>query len=484
MLDAKADKDKIIGLIKNAEKMAGESFDIMQLCAMAYIKVGCRAEAIEILRGLVNEQYNCTMNAQLLSTLYVEEYIYTGNQGIKGDYKLLKSRVSEEYLFPFMEKTDMVSREALEADFIKAQRQILRKKYKSILQQFIDKYEVLLNRIIPLPDDFGGVLPDVIYKDTPAAGVKRMQEIELLQKNAEKKVEYAEQISRISYSYEFIKTLRQMFDSICIMECIYGEQKRLELANIMNVAIKNKKDEIQKIDTLLKAHPEEMKIVEIYRNSQEITMGKLAGEFFGKIQDEIITSVESKTDMSDFALAEENLVKFCQQEGFKEPEYLYEHRADIKENEVVEPYIFLPESLDKGTKEIETRVNRYKKMMETIKRKKLYVVKNHKEVDFYTEEDPKMERYFYNRALQKYTGIRTKTLAVLDDKSTHDMDLIFTTEGIIPVIKEKGYELVPYRDIKQSGDVWNGELTIVVPYTNPNLNMTELANLIYDLKKV
>lgn len=484
LLDVKEDKEKIIQLTKNAKQMAGESFDIMQLCAMAYIKAGCRAEATEILRQLVNEQYNKTMNAQLLSVLYVNEYVASGSAAAKADYQLLQTRISPEYLFPFMEASDDGSREKLHEEFIKAQRSILKKKYRLILDAFMDKYEVLINRIIPLPNDFDRTLPDALYESTSSARAQRLQDIELLERDKEKKQNYEYEIRRISYANEVVMILRKMFDAICVLECVNGEQKRLELASLINKALENNASEIMAIDFLLGDAPDAkyVGVFEIYKKAQEITISDLAQDFFKALIKDIVASVESKKEMGDFVIAEENLIQFCQQEGFKEPEILYEHKDDIKITKFETPYIFLPGKLDKeAQKQMECR-EKYVKLLQTIEAKKDSVAPDKEKVEFYTQNDVRLDRYFYNKALQKYSGIRAKTLAVLDDKTQHDMDLIFTTEGIMPIIKGKGTEVVPYRKIVWGGNGWQKELLIRVPYGNPNLNMRALMDLIEELR--
>ena len=75
------------------------------------------------------------------------------------------------------------------------------------------------------------------------------------------------------------------------------------------------------------------------------------------------------------------------------------------------------------------------------------IVINVAEIEFYTQEDPRMNRYFYGK---KYKNFRTRTLAVMDDRTNGDMDLLFTTEGLMPVIKGKGKAVIPYDKIQWS----------------------------------
>ena len=59
--------------------MAGNANDILELCAVSYLKVGQTGEAEKLLRILVNEDYNTATNAKLLSRIYVSEFLKGSN---------------------------------------------------------------------------------------------------------------------------------------------------------------------------------------------------------------------------------------------------------------------------------------------------------------------------------------------------------------------------------------------------------------------
>ena len=99
-------KEKIEELIEFAEEMSGGANDVLQLCAFSYLKIGKQDKAAVLLRRLVNESYNKIVNAQLLSGYYVSLYI-SGNTSVERDYRYLKERINEKYLFPLMQKDDI-----------------------------------------------------------------------------------------------------------------------------------------------------------------------------------------------------------------------------------------------------------------------------------------------------------------------------------------------------------------------------------------
>ena len=191
-------------------------------------------------------------------------------------------------------------------------------------------------------------------------------------------------------------------------------------------------------------------------------------------------SVESKTEMQDFAIAETNLVRFCTKEGIEQPEFLYSHKDDAEEGED-EITFFTPDLLsDKAVSQNE-RVKKNAEMIRCIHEKIDAIVLKKDVVEFYTQEDARMNRYFYNKALQNYGWIRAKTLAVLDDRSWGDCDILFTTEGIMPIIRGKAKNAVGYSDVTWTANTRKKELMMGVKYENGNLDMDALYELIVTL---
>ncbi len=75
------------------------------------------------------------------------------------------------------------------------------------------------------------------------------------------------------------------------------------------------------------------------------------------------------------------------------------------------------------------------------------------------------------------------TLAVLDDRTKGDMDLLFTTEGLVPIIKGKCKNSIPYENIGWSKNTKKKELEVGLKYSNEkNLDMDKLYDLIKKLQ--
>lgn len=360
----------------------------------------------------------------------------------------------------------------VETEFIKMQRSILKTKYKLVLIDFIKKYEAKINRIIPIPEDLEHPVPDDVYADKVSARAERINQVQLMLYSGNKSDRYRAAVQNIPYSYEVLEILNRMFASICMLECIQDEHKQLELQSIIKSGIKSRSEELQKADNSLVAFDEK-----IYTDIQKITLRTLTNDFFVTMAKKITESVDAKTEMSDFSIAEFNLIEFCKKEGIEEPEILFAHKDDASEDEFLSVY-FTPDLIGDSTIKQNERIQKNKAMIKAIRDSIEDIVINVEEIEFYTQDDPRMNRYFYGK---KYKNFRTKTLAVMDDRTKGDMDLLFTTEGLMPIIKGKGKSVVPYDKIQWSKNNKKKELIIGVKYSNDNLDMDKLNDLIKKL---
>lgn len=479
LLNPITEKEKIQSLLKEAVQSAENDMDVLQLCAISYMKIGALEEASCILRQLVNEQYNEVTNAQLLSTIYVYKYFDDkSNAKITSSYKLLANRVPAKYLFPMPDKKRSENKEELQAEFIKAQKKILLTKYKLSLMDFIKKYEAKINRIVPVPDELEHFISDDIYADKISSKTERIKKVELAMDNYIERERYCARVQNISYSYEVLKILNKMFRSVCLLECIQEEHIQLELQEIIKSKIQENRHALEEINKNLSSFN-----TTVYKEIQEINLRSLTGNFFKDIAIKIKESVNEKKEMSDFAIAEFNLSEFCKKENLREPEILFKHKDDMileKDNEQI---YFTPDLINENSFKQNDRIHKNKEMIKLIKDHIKNIVINTEVIEFYTQEDSRINQYFYDNTFQKYRIIRYKTLAVLDDRSNADMDLLFTTEGVMPIIKGNIKSVIPYKDIHWCKNDSEKELMIAGKYINENIDMKKLYELIQKLEK-
>jgi len=479
LLDAEKDREKILSLTDKARSCAGNAWDVHQLCAISYLKADEKKQAARELRILVNEDYNAVINAQLLSGIYVEQAVACRDREAALSYGMLSTRIQADYLFPMPASAEISPRE-LNEQFVSRQRSILEKMYMLVFFRFMEKYDVMINRIIPLPQDENdtpenGTDDNLIYLDTAEARQQRMKRIRLALSNKNTRMLYVQQVQEIPYSYRLIEILNQLFTAVCRLECAEDEQTQRKLQALIMEAIHDQREKIAKIEESLENFDEEA-----YCLVEEVTVRTLTGGFTDALKEEARKNIHTKKEMQDFALSEASLIRFCTREGIEMPEYLYVHRSEAPRHAARETW-FTPDLFGSEAVQQNERVQKNAEMIRLIRESADRIVLNQEQVEFYTQEDPRMSRYFYSKALQKYPGIRAKTLAVLDDRSRSDRDLVFATDGIMAVIRGHVRNPVSYKKIEWTGNTRKKELQIGVKYDNDSLDMDMLFSLIQKL---
>ncbi|MCR5288626.1 MAG: hypothetical protein K6E51_01390 [Treponema sp.] len=164
-----ADKNRkmedIIKLIKRAKDVAPNSYDVLELCIMAYLRIDKPELAKPLLRFLVNEDYNKVINGQLLSSIYVKEKDCEG-------YDILRTRVGSQYLFPMPEEGE--SLELANAKFIQKQRVALAEKYSRVIDSLAEKYSIKWNKIHSV-FDYNTEYDDSFFLNSQSSEVKRLE---------------------------------------------------------------------------------------------------------------------------------------------------------------------------------------------------------------------------------------------------------------------------------------------------------------------
>ena len=99
LLNYEQDAEEISRLLDRAIKLAGDNFDILQMCVIVYSYLGKISDAESIVRQLVNEKYNLGINGLLLSRIYCKN-------GKRDEYDILVKRIGESNVLPWFENDD------------------------------------------------------------------------------------------------------------------------------------------------------------------------------------------------------------------------------------------------------------------------------------------------------------------------------------------------------------------------------------------
>lgn len=137
-------------LLLRAQNSSGNAFDVVQICAMSYLQIGENLIGEQLLRMLVNENYNKVVNAQLLSRLYVSHILENDNKGkYQFEYATLEDRCDDVALFPapsieLLENGDI---NKLNDEFAKSNKEYLLHDYINCMKEYIIRFENEYDRI-------------------------------------------------------------------------------------------------------------------------------------------------------------------------------------------------------------------------------------------------------------------------------------------------------------------------------------------------
>lgn len=469
-------KEKIEELIEFAEEMSGGANDVLQLCAFSYLKIGKQDKAAVLLRRLVNESYNKIVNAQLLSGYYVSLYI-SGNTSVERDYRYLKERINEKYLFPLMQK-DVIEKsgdeaeESITSNFLQKQKEILTDKFGLVIDLFRKKYLCMFNRCIPVPTNKS--YTDEYYDESlDSFAARKMDGIVL--KNKVGLLKYVSQLQECDYPYNYLLVLNDMLNTIFTLDCIQGGEN--DFLKCLSDAVVEKRNILKSFRDKIEGESEFT--AETYNQMIEVSFDDFTRDFFEKLLTYSSAYIAMKKDIISMNYAENNLRDFCVKQGFSSPEELFENADNIKIiPEIKKQYLGI-ELIDDGV--LTSEVNsHFREIFDKVSVYAKNICSDESCCQCILSGEEEFERYFIRLGESNHREIRRKTVAIIDDSTAKDNDILFTTEGITQIIKGKLKENIPYDKIKINNE--KSSIILRQKYYNPNINMDILIKIIGTLR--
>lgn len=133
LLNIEKDQEEVTKLLKRAIHLAGDNFDILQMCVLAYVALNQPTEAKGILKRLVNEEYNLEYNGLLLSRAYLKD-------GNKTEYNILENRIGKSNILPWVDNDDEA-----EHQYIEYRTGEVKWRFNLFVDCLIDKYNTISN---------------------------------------------------------------------------------------------------------------------------------------------------------------------------------------------------------------------------------------------------------------------------------------------------------------------------------------------------
>lgn len=250
---SQAEKNNLIeAKLKLAVESSGNSLDALQMCAINYLAIDRTKDAIKLLKMLVNEFYNVSSNAQLLSMLYVKTAM-VGNEEeaaeAEVEYKLLTQTCPYKTEFYQMPKSKMDYR-FLDREFCERQKKYLARRYLKAAEGYLiqngERFNEIWSSDYNITEDclrffedfskamkllYGDIGEDITEKNLSAA-------FEEIRNNRDMSVFWTEVSCRSDYHYDF-------FVKNTVVSVIEGVFRQLKEAKYLS--------EISKIDSKLQS---------------------------------------------------------------------------------------------------------------------------------------------------------------------------------------------------------------------------------------
>lgn len=460
LLENNCDSDKIKDLIRIAEEKSGDRCDILQLCVVAYLRINEQAEAMRLLKILVNEDYNKTLNAQILSGIYVR------NQN-RAEYNLLKEYVPSQYLYPMPPKEQFDSVQ-LNEEFESQQRRILKLKFKDVLHEVIDKYSSELYRKYSI-FDVSNEYSDDFFANNPRAYKQRKQAAINIFLNESKRMAYLERIKFINLPLEYIDVFEQIFKHIFELSCFGDSALQSEVIQETNTAISVYSEKVNSIQDSINSASFDLNQ---YEKIQNLDVKCFVKSAFEKLFMNVCYQIDT-ADMVRLSYLEAQLIKLCDQLSLQMPEIQIDG-AELSRNDFSDSKNLFDVSQFGANAVVEKEKVDTVNAMATFIHDKMSNEEYGNVLKVFYRDESEFSQYFLNPRFEKYPSLQAHSLMVLKDLSKEQFDLIFTTEGIVYVFKNKVRKKTPYRDCRLS----NGALELFGrKYTNNAVSVNALFEI-------
>lgn len=478
LLDPVADRVLIMELAQEAISYSGRSNDVLQLAALAYLRLNEPESAAEVLHQLVNEQYNTVLNAQLLSSIYVSNYLRTLSSESKSRYEILSCQVGTHYLYP-MPLHAGANLTEIETEFLKTQKGILWAKYRQAIQSFVNKYAIKFGKLIPVTDRSKDYADSYFLSNDEALQIRKY-DIAKVFNNRRKKDLFCEALREADVSYGILDLLNELFDT-CSMLAFMTDRLQQELFSLIREAITQQKDLLN--DFQAKLDSGQLDMLDIDKLLQ-LSLKTFTEQFFEHLGKDAYLYVDSLHEMQGFAAAEENLTAFCVAEGLPEPYIEQDGDHEPAPVEPVKKMRFDDRLLGKEEVVERPELIAAQNMVAIIESFKDSVLVDDQIVSLYFSGTPELEQYFRKHKLSS-DALYSNALAILDDLTQKgDYDLIFTSYGIVPVKSGSTRSVVKYSQVKWTCTKKQEYLEIDGKFEITGVDTRELYEMCMHLKKL
>lgn len=429
------DISKVKALIDRAAAMAPNSYDVLEFCAIAYLRINDREVAARLLKFLINEDYNKVVNAQLLSSIFVYDKKF-------GEYELLKTRVAQQYLYP-MPKEGQTPEEAQE-DFVQRQKVVLKRKYACVIDDLVEKYAIQWNKIYST-FDYSEEYPDSFF--SIRGELARISTAVRIFGNEEAKSMYLDNLKNQNIQLCMVDVLNESINGLFSLPSLIGSQFKEIVVDIIRKNIIAKNSDLSQLFTSLASGKFS---IDDYRYLHEFSLESLYDR-------KTIQNIKIKSNLYIEHIAPENLANeegrlraFCVKEKITDPELVLGESRQSQFNATSLP--FTPEIFGTEAILMQKKVEKINSLIELVRDFIKNIQLKDQSLQIFLRGDNNFDNYFSNSIFNGIAAIKAHSLVVFRDFSSQKFDLIFTTDGIISINKSTIQTLTRYNEIKLEDD--------------------------------
>ena len=481
------DVEKVKELLIMAETMGVNSFDVLQLCAVSYLKIGAFEDAARLLKILVNEDYNANSNAKILSKLFVSKYIESKDPKWFSEYNILERQIDRLYLFPLPDNlTDDINKQ-LESSFWSTQKEILKKAYRNTINAYSRKYAVEFFDVLPSANS--DKIEHSFYNGNyNAEKERRINDVKKVFDKKQSKEDYLINLKNTGFRQGYIYVLNKTVSGLEKLSCFKMLKSHDDLIKMIEARLRVSKKQFEEIQERLDSgdfsYNDYLELVNHY-SYQYFTEN-----FFEALKIKITDDIDVIKDMRELDTYDFELSDFCKDNGLPSPEeYLHIYKKnDNRSVSLTEPVFFGGSLLGLADDKSDYSPEKVKFMLELFKQNMDGLIQKPEDLSLCFAGDNKFDSYLKNSkfkdSIDSLYSLKQKAFAILDDKTKKDFDLIFCVDGIALVAKNKirgkvEYENITYSTYKNKSVL---ELDCIDEYTNKAVDISILKSIIDKLK--
>jgi len=461
LLDANYSKDvkEIIELLKIACKYAPEEYDVLQICAVNYYKLGYIDEAADLLSRLVNEQYNEVLNAQLLSSIYVNMYL-KGLPSAKNSYERLCMKTAPDYLLELPETMD-VKISDLENSFIDKQRLFLIDSYKQVLDLFVDKYIEKISRKWCCFDLEKRYSNNYFYSE---GAEEKTQETARLHKHKTLNSRYGDYLAQADFLSQSFSDINDFYSGLL---SLYGVNDEHRVYTLMREILKGSEKEFESINKKLNENHDEGRLSQ---EDLDFIVSLTSKSFYQLIIEELNEQIERSVlainNMEQISIAEQGLFEFCINNDLN----IDNSFAELNSRQDQANPVFTLNMLLSNDVSSEMDIAICDAIIGVVKNNEANIIGGEEKKEFIYKGDAGFENYITKHNLyHKNRAIASRTTVIYHDKDISHQNYLLTTEGFIPFFNGTLGKLIKYSDAykKDKHGKYTLELMIKSMYTSP-----------------